>query len=141
MIEVITKLLNTIINCKFKQYQVKMRTWKWNMWFQLVSGLIETCDIPKTTKIRAWIGAKELLKIVNKHWDIDSIVVYMSEGRIMQYRAFAVANWFWDEPKNFSIFIDTLQFIGFLETVKRRHSWDWISCQWSIDKEPTKFWT
>lgn len=139
----ITKLSNKFIhaNCNFKQYQVRMRTSKWNIWFQIVSGWIATCDIPKTWKIRAWIGAKELFKIVNKHGDIDSIVVYMSEGRIMQYRTFAVANWFWDEPKNFSIFIDTLQFIGFLETIKRRDTRDWISCQWSIYKEPTKFWT
>jgi hypothetical protein len=51
------------------------------------------CTVPITSKVRACVDIKELLEIIDKHGDIDPIKVHMSQGRIMQQRAFAVANW------------------------------------------------
>jgi len=73
--------------------------------------------IPITSKVRACVDFKEFLEIINKHWHINPIKVRMPEGRIVQYRTFAVANWFWNKTENFSIWIDVLNLVGFSKAV------------------------
>lgn len=75
--------------------------------------------LPETGKVHAFICPEEFFEIINQQGNIDSIVANVSEGIIMQNRAFTMANRIRNEAKNLRPRIYVIKLINLFKANQR----------------------
>lgn len=68
------------------------------------------------------IDLEELLDVINEHRDIDTVEPYISEGRVVEERPFAVPDWVRYEAKDLGIRVHVLNLVHLPEASQRRQT-------------------
>ena len=66
-------------------------------------GLLVRQADAEASEVGAGVNTEEFAKVVDQEGDIDAVEAGVSESRVVEEGAFAVANWIGDNAKYFSV--------------------------------------